>query len=190
MMMFTKSLEDGAAQLRQVRRIMVIGCSGGGKSTLSRKLAAALDLPNHSMDREVFWLSAWVQRPRAEQRDIISDIVGRERWILDGTNPSSFDIRLHRTDLVIWVRLPRWRCLLGVYRRAAKFVGKHRPEMADGCVEKWPDREFLSYIWHFERRFSPRIIQEIERHGPNVPVVTLKSHGEMAHLLDLAGLPH
>lgn len=62
--------------------------------------------------------------------------------------------------------------------------------MAEGCLEPLPDREFLSYIWHFERRFAPRMIQEIERHGPNVPVVTRKSHGEMAQLLDLAGLPH
>jgi adenylate kinase family enzyme len=182
--------EEAANHLRQARRIMVIGCSGGGKSTLSRKLAAALDLPNHSMDREIFWLPNWVERPRAEQRGILSEIVKADRWLLDGTNPSSFDIRLPRTDLVIWVRLPRWRCLLGVYKRASRHVGRHRPEMADGCVEQWPDREFLSYIWNFERRFAPRIIQEIEKHGPSVPVITLKSHGEMAHLLDLAGLPH
>ena len=190
MVMFIKSLEDAAVQLRRARRIMVIGCSGGGKSTLSRKLAAALDLPNHSMDREVFWLPNWVERPRAEQRAILSEIAKADRWLLDGTNPSSFDIRLPRTDLVIWVRLPRWRCLLGVYKRASQYVGHHRPDMADGCVEQWPDREFLSYIWNFEGRFAPRIIQEIEHHGPNIPVITVKSHGEMAHLLDLAGLPH
>ncbi len=190
MVMFIKSLEDGAAQLRQARRIMVIGCSGGGKSTLSRKLAVALDLPDHSMDREIFWLPNWVERPRAEQRAILSEIVKADRWLLDGTNPSSFDIRLPRTDLVIWVRLPRWRCLLGVYKRASQYVGRHRPDMADSCVEQWPDREFISYIWNFERRFAPRIIQEIDRHGPNVPVITLKFHGEMAHLLDLAGVPH
>ncbi len=176
--------------LRQARRIMVIGCSGGGKSTLSRKIAAALDIPNHSMDREVFWLPNWVQRTKSEQRAILSEIIKADRWLLDGTNPSSFDIRLPRTDLVIWVRLPRWRCLLGVYLRVSRYIGSQRPEMADGCIEQWPDREFLSYIWHFERRFAPRIIQDIERHGPKVPVVTLKSHGEMAQLLDLAGLPH
>lgn len=182
--------QEAANYLRQARRILVIGCSGGGKSTLSRKIAAALDIPNHSMDREVFWLPNWVERTKSEQRAILSDIVKADRWLLDGSNPSSFDIRLPRTDLVIWVRLPRWRCLLGVFRRARRHIGRHRPDMADGCVEQWPDREFLSYIWHFERRFAPRIIQEIERHGPNVPVVTLKSHGEMAQLLDLAGLPH
>jgi adenylate kinase family enzyme len=181
--------EPAADHLRNARRIMVIGCSGGGKSTLSRKIAKALGLSYHSMDRAVFWLPDWVQRPRAEQREIISQIVAADKWLLDGTNPSSFDLRLPRTDLVIWVRLPRWRCLLGVYRRAASFVGKHSPDMADGCVEQWPDREFLSYIWNFERRFAPRIVQEIENHGPNVPIVTLKSHGEMAQLLDLAGIP-
>ncbi|MBU2327480.1 MAG: AAA family ATPase [Alphaproteobacteria bacterium] len=190
MVLCIESLIDAAAQLRQAQRIMVIGCSGGGKSIFCRELAALLDLPNHSMDREVFWLPNWVERPRAEQRAIISDIVSADRWLLDGTNPSSFDIRLPRTDLVVWVRLPRWHCLLGVYRRAARYVGKHRPDMADGCVERWPGREFLAYIWHFEHRFTPRIIQEIEKHGPDVPVITLKSHGEMAHLLDLAGLPH
>ncbi|KQW27627.1 AAA family ATPase [Rhizobium sp. Root274] len=185
-----KITEHAANHLRHARRILVIGCSGGGTSTLSRKIATALDLPYHPMDREVFWLAGWVQRPRAEQREIISQIVEAEAWLMDGTNPSSFDLRLPRTDLVIWVRLPRWRCLIGVYRRAAKFVGKHRPEMADGCVEKRPNREFLSYIWNFERRFAPMIIHEIEKHGPTVPVITLKSHGEMAQLLDLAGLPH
>ncbi len=100
---------------------------------------------------------------------------------------SSFDIRLPRTDLVIRVRLPRWRCLLGVFRRARRHLGCHRPDMADGCVEQWPDREFLSYIWHFERRFAPRIIQEIERHGPNVPVVTLKSMAKWRSCLILRG---
>ncbi|MDH4442349.1 MAG: AAA family ATPase [Rhizobium sp.] len=168
---------------------MVIGCSGGGKSTLSRKISTAFHLPYHSMDREVFWLADWVERPRAEQREIIADIVANDKWLLDGTNPSSFDLCLPRADLIVWVRLPRWRCLLGVYRRASRFVGKHRPEMADGCVEQWPDREFLSYIWTFERRFAPRIVEEIGKHGPNVPVFTLKSHREMARLLDLAGIP-
>ncbi|THV25225.1 AAA family ATPase [Peteryoungia ipomoeae] len=190
MVCHVETIEDGAAHLRNARRVMVIGCSGGGKSTLSRKIASGLDLPNHSMDREVFWLPDWVQRPRAEQRQIITEIVRGERWLIDGTNPSSFDLRMPRADLVIWVRLSRWRCLLGVYRRASRHVGRHRPEMAVGCIEKWPDREFLSYIWTFERRFAPRIVEGIDRHGPDVPVVTLKSHGEMAHLLDLAGLPH
>ena len=59
-MFYVTNGQEAATHLRQARRIMVIGCSGGGKSTLSRKIATALDLPYHPMDREVFWLPGWV----------------------------------------------------------------------------------------------------------------------------------
>ena len=182
--------EEAANHLRKARRICVIGSSGGGKSTLSQKLASGLGLQYVSIDRDVRWLPGWQERGREEQRARLSAFVAGEAWVIDGSGSSSFDIRLPRTDLIIWLRLPRWKCLLGIARRVYRFRGTVRPDMAEGCPEPLPDRDFLSYIWNFERRYAPRIIQEIERHGPNVPVITLKSHGEMAHLLDLAGLPH
>lgn len=182
--------EEAANHLRQARRICVIGSSGSGKSTLSQKLANALDLPYVSLDRDVRWLSGWRERSREEQRERLSALVAGEAWVIDGSGSSTFDIRLPRTDLVLWLRLPRWKCLLGVANRVYRFRGTVRLDMAEGCPEPLPDRDFLAYIWNFERRFAPRIIQEIDRHGPSVPVITLKSHGEMAHLLDLAGLPH
>ena len=182
--------EEAANHLRKARRICVIGSSGGGKSTLSQQLASGLGLQYVSIDRDVRWLPGWQERGREEQRARLSAFVATEAWVIDGSGSSSFDIRLPRTDLIIWLRLPRWKCLLGIAKRVYRFRGTVRPHMAEGCPEPLPDREFLSYIWNFERRFAPRIIQEIDRHGPSVPVITLKSHGEMAHLLDLAGLPH
>lgn len=170
--------EEAANHLRKARRICVIGSSGGGKSTLSQKLASGLGLQYVSIDRDVRWLPGWQERGREEQRARLSAFVANEAWVIDGSGSSSFDIRLPRTDLIIWLRIPRWKCLLGVARRVYRFRGTVRPDMAEGCPEPLPDRDFLSYIWNFER------------HGPNVPVITLKSHGEMAHLLDLAGLPH
>ncbi len=189
MVCYVNSFEDAAELLNRAKRVCVIGSSGGGKSTLSQKLAAALGLAYISLDRDVRWLPGWQERSRDEQRVRLSALVAGEAWIIDGSGSSSFDLRLPRTNLIIWLRLPRWKCLLGVAKRVARYKGTVRPDMAEGCPEPLPDREFLSYIWHFERRFAPRIIQEIEKHGANVPVVTLKSHREMARLLDLAGIP-
>lgn len=182
--------KDAAFQLRDARRICVIGSSGAGKSTYSQRLASSLNLNYVSLDRDVRWLPGWQERSRQDQRERLSALVADEAWVIDGSGSSSFDIRLPRTDLIIWLRLSRWKCLLGVAKRVARYKGTVRPDMAEGCPEPLPDRDFLSYIWNFERRFAPRIIQELDRHGPSVPVITLKSHGEMAHLLDLAGLPH
>lgn len=179
---YIPEIEDALPILRQARRILVIGCSGGGKSTLSRKLSAKLDLTYISMDRDFYWLPGWVKRPKAEERALIAASVAQDRWIMDGSGASSFDLRLPRTDMIIWVRVPRRVCLWGLVCRVASSFGRVRPDMAPGCPEQLPDREFLSYIWNFERRISPVIVQMLDRHAPEMPVLTLKSRRDIRAL--------
>ena len=179
---------SAAGLVRKANRILVIGCSGGGKSTLSQRIAKDCDLTYISVDRDVFWLPGWVERDKREQREIFAARVLEERWIMDGNNPSSFDIRLPRTDFVIWVRMPRLLCVWGAATRALRWLGRTRPEMAPGCLEK-VDLPFLWYIWTFEEKFTPRFIAGIVEHGPHVPVFQIKSRGEMRRLLDLLSHP-
>ncbi|OLP43591.1 AAA family ATPase [Rhizobium oryziradicis] len=188
MVHYLQSVEDAADILRSSQRVMVVGCSGGGKSTLSMKLCHRFGFQFVSLDRDIFWLPGWQKRTRSQQRNIIEDKISQERWLMDGSNPSSFDLRLPRTDLVLWVRMPRWLCLLGVYRRAFHNLGKTRIDMAPGCVEKWPDRDFLTYIWNFERKHAPIFIRNFDLYGPQVPVFVLKSRRDVARLLDLVGV--
>ena len=176
--------EDAAKIIAGAKRIMVVGCSGGGKSTLSHKLSAAFGLRYISMDREIFWLPGWQARPREEQRQKIAAIVAEEKWLMDGSNPSSFDMRLPRSHIVLWVRMPRWLCLWGAISRIVKGYGKARPEMAEGCPERI-DLDFLRYIWNFERRHSPIFEESFALHGPNVPIFQLKSRKQIRRLLDL-----
>lgn len=148
------SLVEAANLLAKVERVLVIGCSGGGKTTLSAKIAAFRNLEFQSLDRDVRWLPGWIERDRAEQRDIVARLVQRQRWVMDGSGASSFDIRLPRTELFLWVRVPRRTALLGLLQRVSRYYGSVRPAMADGCPEPWPDREFLSYIWNFEKMIN------------------------------------
>jgi len=165
--------------LSKANRVLVIGCSGGGKSTLSIRISEQYGLKYISMDRDVRWLPGWVVRDRQEQRDRLRDFVQGERWVMDGTSHSSFDIRLPRTDLVLWVRVPRRVALMGVTRRVTRFLGSVRPDMAEGCPEILPDLEFLSYIWNFEKKYSPKIIEKLDELGPDIPVLILKSRAEV-----------
>ncbi len=181
---YLPDIEDALPRLRQASRILVIGCSGGGKSTLSRKLSEKLGLPYVSMDRDFFWLPGWVKRPKTEERALIAASVAQNRWIMDGSGPSTFDLRFPRTDLVVWVRVPRRVCLWGLVCRVASSFGRVRPDMAPGCPEQLPDREFLSYIWNFERRVSPVIIRMLDRHAPEVPVLTLRSRRDIHALAE------
>ncbi len=184
------TIEEAAERLKTAGRVMVIGCSGGGKSTLSQKLARELGLRHVSMDREFYWLPGWVKRDKADERRLISKTVAEDRWLMDGTGPSTFDLRLPRTNLIIWLRLPRWLCLLGVVKRGLQYFGRTRPDMAPGCVERFPDREFLSYIWTFEAKFVPVIKRNIDLYGRDVPLLVLKSRREADQLLAILARRH
>ncbi len=109
--------------------------------------------------------------------------MAQERWVIDGTTVSSFDLRVPRADLVIWIRPTRRRALLQLAKRVWSSYGKVRPDMAEGCPEKLPDREFLEWIWTFEARQSPKIIKGLALHGPKVPLVTVRSRADALNLI-------
>ncbi len=180
-----QTVADAAAAVSRANRICVIGCSGGGKTTLSRALGQRLDLPHISMDKAFFWLPGWTKRDKAAESALIAEAVAAERWIMDGTGSSSFHLRLPRTEVVLWLRLPRWLCLLSVFRRVLTSFGRVRPDMAPGCPEQMPDREFLTYIWRFEQDVVPLIERGIALHGLHVAIFTLKTRRDVARLLDL-----
>jgi len=178
----TITIKEAAERLKTAERVLVIGCSGSGKSTLALRLAGRLGLSYVSMDREIFWLPGWQTRPRAEALARLQGIVAQERWIIDGTSPGTLPLRLPRTHLVLWLRPPRLMSLYGVISRWLRYRGRSRPEMADDCPEKI-DREFLAYVWNFEKTESPEIEENLAAFGPEVPVCVLKSRRENNRLL-------
>jgi len=127
-------------------------------------------------------LPNWVVRDGAEQREIFERLAAEDRWVMDGSGPSSLDIRLPRAALLIWVRVPRRVALWGLIKRVCANYGTVRFGMAEGCKEPLPDWDFLSYIWNFEKKSAPEIERQIDKHGPDVPVVMVRSYREMEGL--------
>ena len=179
------ALDEAAKLLPAATRILVIGCSGSGKSTLAAKLAQRLRLRHISMDKEFFWLPGWVLRDRAEISRLVTEAVAMDCWIMDGTSPRTMPIRLPRAQMVIWMRPPRLVSFYGLFRRVLKYHGTVRPEMAAGCPEPLPDEQFLSFIWNFEKHSAPKVLAMLAQHGPDVPILQLKSYAAASQLLAL-----
>jgi adenylate kinase family enzyme len=175
-------IEEATALIKEANRILVIGCSGTGKSTLAQAIAKLRGLTYVSMDRDFFWLPGWRLRPREESIKLMKEMVAEPRWVIDGNSPGTLPLRLPRTDLVVWCRPPRHVALSGVFRRWLRFRGKTRPEMADGCPEQL-DWAFLRYIWTFEREEVPQFMEMLALHGRDVPVLTLRSYRDGDELL-------
>ena len=179
---YVVDIEAAASILKSAERVLVIGCSGTGKSTLAQAIAKLHGLTYVSMDRDIFWLPGWKQRPREEAIKLMKQAVAEPRWIIDGNSPGTLSLRLPRTDIVLWRRPPRYVALSGVFRRWLRFRGKTRPEMAAGCPERLT-ATFLRYIWNFEKEEVPQFMEVLALHGRHVPVVTLRTYRDGDKLL-------
>ncbi len=163
-------------------RIAVIGCSGGGKSTLARQLGARLALPVVHLD-VLFWLPGWKESDNDGFHAKLAGALAGGRWISDGNFSRQGDLHFAGAELIVWVDQPRWLCLRRALARAIMERGHNRADMADGCDEKI-DLPFLIYIWNWNRLTRPRIEAAIANHAPTTPMVRLTSDRAIAAWLE------
>ena len=118
-----------------MRRILVIGNSGGGKSTLARRLGEKLGLPVIHLD-VLFWKPGWVESERDDYLARVMAALAAPAWICDGQFTASFHLRMPLADTIVWIDQPPALCLVRAIWRAVTYRDGGRPDMADGCTEK------------------------------------------------------
>ena len=148
-----------------MKRVIIIGCGGSGKSTLSRVLSEKTNLPVVHLDK-LFWKEGWVNISREEFDNLLNEELKKEEWIIDGNYDRTLKERLKKSDTVIYLDYPRMTCLLGVVKRVLSNYGKVRADMAEGCPEKF-DLEFIKWIWNFNKehrdKFYKILIEESDK---------------------------
>ena len=169
-----------------MRRVLIIGCSGAGKSTFARGLAARNGLPVIHLDQQ-YWQPGWTMPPRATWRAKLAALCEKPAWIMDGNFDSSLDLRLPRADAVVWFDFPRHVCLRRVLKRVVTTYGHVRADMAPGCPEQLPDLEFLRWIWNFNRIERPQIAVSLALHGPHLSPVIFRRDRDVRAFLDTIG---
>lgn len=137
-----------------MKRVVILGCAGAGKSTLARKLGEKTGLPVVHLDK-LFWHSGWVESTKDEIDEKIFREMQMDCWIMDGNYTRTLPARLQRCDTVIYLDFPRWQCLWGVLKRVVCNYGRVRPDMPEGCPER-VDWAFLVWIWNFNKKNRKR----------------------------------
>ncbi len=154
-------------------RIVILGCAGSGKTTLARQLGERTGAPVICLD--AIWQPHWAKKDVPTFRALIKEAHAGEEWISEGNFAvASFDIRLPRATLVVWLERSKLYCTWRAFTRVFKRGEAHR-------IGKLG--EVLAFIWKFDRVNRPRIERLRVSHGPDVRVCRLTGDRDIAAFL-------
>ena len=161
------------------QRILLIGCGGSGKSTLARRLGEATGLPVVHLD-QLYWKPGWQPVSREEFDSLLTRELEKPAWIMDGNFNRTIPMRLERCEAVIYLDLPRLVCLMSVIRRVLSNLGRTRPDMGEGCPERF-DFSFLKWVWNFNREKREKYLSLLNNCGKTV--YRIRSRKELPALI-------
>lgn len=154
----------------------MVGNAGAGKSTFAHRLAALTAADRISLDE--IWQADWDAPDVPTFRDALGAAHSSTRWVSDGNYAeASFDIRLPRATLIVWLEEPRHVCLWRAVKRVFRRDSGH-PWTRLGTV--------LLFVWRFDRRNRPKIERQIALHGPTLEIRRLRGRNQIEQFLDEA----
>lgn len=158
-----------------MKKILIIGCPGSGKSTFARRLAAKTGIPLHHLD--MIWHKPDKTTVSTKEFDeCLNEVFSGNEWIIDGNYLRTLPWRLTQCDTVFFFDLPMETCLAGAERR----LGMQREDMP--WVEDEMDPEFRQWIIDFPNEQLPKIKEFLK--SCDKDVVVFESHEDADRFLD------
>lgn len=152
-------------QLNDAQKIAIIGNAGGGKTTLSRRLAQLYHLPLTHIDAIQFVDDLKI-RPYKESIVILNEIQNQKAWIIDGYGP--LDIiqqRFQLADKIVLIDLPLWRHYWWCTKRQVLSLWRPRAELPAGSREATWSHTMKMYktIWRVHTQMRPELLRILAR---------------------------
>ena len=161
-------------------KIVVLGSSGSGKTTICRMLGKKLNIPSLHLD-SVYWKPYWNHIEKSEFNTYMKDFLTKNKsWVIDGnyTNNDHFQYRLDLADTIILLDFGQQVSLQGIHERANTYKHQVRSDMAEGCVEGI-DQVFLQYVATFHKVKAKRLKALIKQYEYKKEIKIFKSRKEL-----------
>ena len=154
-----------------MKKIIVIGCPGAGKTTFAEKLRDRTGLP-------LFYLDAIWHKPdrthisREEYDARLGEILAMDTWIIDGNYSRTVERRMAECDTVILFDLPVEECLAGAISR----LGKERYDLP--WIDTELDPNLKREIEAFPQKNLPAIYDLLEKYKAGKSVVVFHDRAQ------------
>jgi adenylate kinase family enzyme len=149
-----------------MKRIIIVGATGSGKTTLAQKVAQRLGITHFEID-SVYWGPSWTPIPLEDFRKHIDVATRNERWVMDGNYSKVRDLVWGRADTLVWLDYP-FLLVLGRLLKRSIPRAYSRQELWNGNHETFRGLFFkrdslflwLLHSYPHQKKFYPKLVAE------------------------------
>ncbi|MBQ4526434.1 MAG: topology modulation protein [Clostridia bacterium] len=158
-----------------MKRILIIGNAGSGKTTFAKKLSEKTGLPLVHLDK-IYWTGNWEHLERDKFDDILQGELEQSEWIIDGNFNRTLPHRLKYCDTVFYFDIPIITCLWGITKRIFKSHGKTRDDMGGNCPEYFDKQKLTLYrnVISFKKQHAKKY-DDLLKSAEGIEVIRFKS---------------
>ena len=166
-----------------MKKIVVFGKPGSGKSTLSKSLAVATKIKLHALDSVEFKTNG-----EKVDREIFDkaheDILSSDSWIVDGFGPiDSFYKRLDRADTLIYIELPYVISYWLVTMRLMKGLFTKPEGWPEGCSILKGTLESYKVLRLCPKFWNDNFLEKLDKMSTNKTVHIIRSVSELNNFI-------
>ena len=158
-----------------MKKVIIIGCPGSGKSTFARSLQEKTNLSLYYLDM-LYWNADKTTVPKDIFLERLKNIISDDEWIIDGNYGSSMELRMKECDTVFFLDFDVDVCIHGVRDR----MGKTRPDMP--WIETEEDEEFIEFIKNYNSESRPKVLELLNKYN-NKNIIIFKNREASAQYL-------
>ena len=160
-----------------MKRILVIGCPGSGKSYFAKRLGVILNIPVIHMDN-LYWNKDKTSITREELVEKLQPYLEKDSWIIDGNYHHTLKTRIAYATDVFFLDVSREECIRGMLER----IDQERDDIP--WVETKEDaEELIAWTKDYENRTKEEEKALLDQYK-HVKVHTLKSREEINAYLE------
>lgn len=154
-------------KIESLKRVVIVGTSCSGKTTLAKNLAQALGAKHIELD-SIYWLPGWVGRPNEEFKNLVEKEVAADQWVLDGNYSKTRDIVWKRATTIIWLNYSFPLVAYQAIRRTTQRIftrevlfSQNRETFKQAFMSRDSILLWVFTTFHRLRREYPPLLQEI-----------------------------
>ncbi|MEX5962408.1 hypothetical protein [Mammaliicoccus sciuri] len=156
-----------------MKKIVILGSSGSGKSYLSKKLSKELNIEVYHLDN-LMRKSDWSPFSYNEKYRIQELILENDSWIIEGNYTNILDKSFEEADTIIFLNINKFKCIFNVIKRTITYRNKDRSDKPTKSIDKF-SLHLLKWTWDFDKNEKPLILKKVQRFSKMKQIIILKS---------------